>query len=225
MGNFVVAVIADKGGVGKTTNGLNLLRRVLNDEPSAALIDCDNDQYSSAKIAALRKENGIMPELNVLNMSSKYLEKNILSISKKYKVIIIEFGKAIGDMEEKERTRAIKLAVKVADKIIMPIQPTRLDTDTIDQIEQKLISLKSDNVPALIVPSRVMSKKQLKCLLNAEFSLNYFTISKSYIWNRLCYQEVHDDGRTIFDIIKPTTKSVKSAIQESEQLYQEIFYD
>lgn len=224
MSNIVVAIIGDKGGIGKTTIAYNLLRRLMDIESSCILIDCDNDQHSSTKLMLDRRDNGVSPDLAVQNMSTKNLESNILELSKKYKIIIVEFGKAIGDMEEEERSRAIKLAVKIADKIIMPIQPTRLDTETIGQIEQKLISFGIKDIPALIVPNRVMSKKQLKALLSAESALDYFKIAKSHIKNRLCYQEVHDNGMTIFDITNPKNKSTRDAIQESEQIFQEIFY-
>jgi len=224
MSNLVIAIIGDKGGIGKSTLGTNLLRRVLDDEKSAILIDCDSDQHSSAALVEERKSIGIKPEMVVKNIPNKLLEKNVKELAQKYKVIIIEFGKAMGDLENEERLRAVKLASKLADKIIMPIQPTFFDCKTIAKIEKKLIDLKLNKVPALIVPNRVMSKKQLSGLTSSAEYLEYFSISKSYMKNRICYSEVNDYGRTIFDI-PAKTKSEIEAQQESEKIYQEIFYD
>lgn len=224
MTNLVIAILGDKGGIGKSTLGTNLLRRIMDEEPSAILIDCDSDQHSSARLAARRIANVIEPALNVVNIRSGELQRRVGELAKKYKIIIVEFGKAIGDMGEEERTKAVRIATKIADKIVMPLQPTSFDTETIEDIEKKLIDLKLAKIPALIVPNRVMSTKQLSGLVGSQPYLKYFKISKAYMENRLCYQEVHETGRTIFDI-KPKTKSEKNAFKESEQLFQEIIYD
>jgi chromosome partitioning protein len=223
MTNLVIAILGDKGGIGKSTLGTNLLRRIIDDEPSAILIDCDSDQHSSAALMNERKANKIKPNLTVENIPNKFLEKKVKELAQKYKIIIIEFGKAMGDLENEERLRAVRLASKLADKILMPLQPTFFDSKTIEKIEKKLIDLKLNKVPALIVPNRVMSKKQLSGLTGSEPYLQYFKISKAFMKNRICYSEVNDNGRTIFDI-KPQKKSEKDALQESEQLFQEIFY-
>lgn len=221
--NFVIAILADKGGVGKSTIGCNLLCWLAKIEPSVVLIDCDSDQHSSAKLAATRIANNIEPKLNIVNIRLSELQQKVSELSKKYKIIIVEFGKAIGDMEEEERTKAVRIAAKIADKIVMPLQPTKFDTETIEAVEKKLINLQAAKIPALIVPNRVMSKRQLSGLITSEPYLKYFKISKSYMENRLCYQEVHETGKTIFDI-KPKTNSEKNALKESQQLFQEIIF-
>lgn len=224
MTNLVIAILGDKGGIGKSTLGTNLLRRIMEEESSAILIDCDSDQHSSAALMNQRKDSGIKPDLNVVNISNKFLEKAVKELSKTNKVIIIEFGKAMGDLENEERLLAVKLASRLADKIIMPIQPTFFDSKTIPQIEKKLIELKLNQVPAFIIPNRVMSKKQLTGLTSSAPYLQYFKITKAYMKNRICYSEANDMGCTIFDI-KPQNKSQREAVEESEQLFQEIFYD
>lgn len=221
--NYVIAILADKGGVGKSTLGCNLLCWIAKIEPSVVLIDCDSDQHSSAKLASRRIANGIEPSLNIVNIRSSELQQKVSELSKKYKIIIVEFGKAIGDMGEEERTKAVRIAAKIADKIIMPLQPTSFDTETIEAIENKLMSLQAAKIPALIVPNRVMSQRQLSGLVTSEPYLKYFKISKAYMENRLCYQEVHESGKTIFDI-KPKTNSEKNAFNESTQLFQEIIF-
>lgn len=224
MTNLVIAILGDKGGIGKSTLGTNLLRRIVDENYSAALIDCDSDQHSSARLAKRRMDNKIEPVLNVINIRGVDLHKKVGELAKQYDIIIVEFGKAIGDMGEEERTRAVCLATKIADKIIMPLQPTSFDTETIQDIENKLIELKLAKIPALIVPNRVMSVRQLSGLVSSEPFMQYFKVSKAYMENRLCYQEVHETGKTIFDI-KPKNKSEKNALKESEQIFQEIIYD
>lgn len=224
MNNIVLAIIGDKGGIGKSTLATNLLCRLNQEDLSVILIDCDSDQHSSAKLAIRRATNKIEPALNIINIKSSDLQKTVIKLSRLYKIIIVEFGKAIGDMGEEERTKAVRIATKIADKIIMPLQPTMFDSETIDEIEKKLIDLKLAKIPALIIPNRVMSKDQLKDLIDSEPYMNYFKVSKSYMENRICYQRVHTEGKTIFDI-KPKNNSERNALSESEQIYQEIFYE
>ncbi len=223
MSNLVIAILGDKGGIGKSTLATNLLRRIMDEEPSAVLIDCDSDQHSSAELMLERKSRNIKPALNVINIPTKRLEKEIKELAKKYKIILIEFGKAMGDLENEERTRAVKLASKLADKIIMPLQPTFFDSKTLPKIEKKLIDLKLNKVPALIVPNRVMSKRHLTGLTESAPYLRYFKISKAYMENRICYPEANEFGKTIFDI-KPKNESERNGVKESEQIFQEIIY-
>lgn len=217
MTNYILAIMGQKGGIGKTTIAYNFYNRILRDEPSSILIDCDNDQYSSADLSFIRNDAGIEPPMPVLNMAAAELEKNIREISKNYKVIIIEFG---GTMEVQEEMR---LAAKIADKIIMPIQPSTLDARTIEKVEKKVLAVKDSGVPAVIIPNRVKSNEQLQFLLSASENLNYFVFSNNHLKDRLCYQNSFNDGRSIFEI-KPATLSEKEGVRDFEKLYLEVFY-
>ena len=215
--NLVIAIVGNKGGIGKTTTAYNLLYLLTVAEVSVVLIDCDNDQYSSADFANDRRNANIKPELNVVNMPTSDLQKNILELSKKYQVILIEFGKANGD--ESDRNFALELAVKLADKIIMPIQPSPMDAKTVAKVEGKL-PMAAINVPMILIPNRVKSRGQLQALLDASSSLKYFKFSESYLKDRLCYQDSFGlDGRSVFEM---KTVEAKKAQAEFKQLFEEI---
>jgi len=223
MENYVLAIVGNKGGIGKTTLAYNFLYWLTQQDISAILIDCDNDQYSSADFALERKEAGIKPELVVKNMPTKDLRKNIVKLGKKYEVIIIEFGKANEDIEEVDRNSALELAIKLADKVVMPIQPSPVDVKTIEKVEAKL-PLKARDVETVLVPNRIKSKDQLNALLRIQPDLEYFEFSKSFIKDRVCYQDsLGDEGRSVLEI-KAKSKSEKEAKKEFRQLCKEIFY-
>ncbi|NBV06634.1 MAG: hypothetical protein EBS06_05300 [Proteobacteria bacterium] len=222
MTNFVLAVVGNKGGIGKTTVAYNMLYLLIKNGYSAVLIDCDNDQYSSADFAADRKEAGIFPEMPVVNIPTEELEKELKTLSKKYQVIIIEFGKANDDVKEKYRNLALELAIKVADKIIMPLQPTAPDVKTVPKVEAKL-PLSSARVPAYIVPNRVKKENQLNVIYGIKDFLTYFKISKTFLGDRMCYQDsLGFDGKSIFEL---KGKEPLKAQQEFQQLFEEIFND
>ena len=217
MKNFVLAIIGDKGGIGKTTIAYNLLYLLTKEKINAVLIDCDNDQYSSADFANDRKIVGIKPELPVINMATKDLSSKIEFLSKKYKIIIIEFGKTV---EAKgDRSNALNLATLLADKIIMPIQPSPVDAKTIISVENKLP--KDSKVPSIIIANRVKSGQQFKALFDSVNGLKYFIMSKNYLKDRLIYQDAFAFcGKSIFEL---NNNSAKLAQKEFIKIYKEIF--
>jgi len=219
MNNFVLAIIGNKGGIGKTTLAYNILYLLTKNKVNALLIDCDNDQYSSADFANDRKIAGIKPELAVVNMATSALQDNIEKLSKQYQVIIIEFGKAV---EEKgDRGKALDLATLLADKIIMPIQPSPVDAKTIISVEDKLPA--NNQVPSIIIGNRVKSKQQFKSLFDSAQNLKTFKISKNYLKDRLVYQDAFAFcGRSIFEL---NSNSANLAQKEFLKIYKEIFND
>lgn len=222
MSNLVIAIVGNKGGIGKTTVSYNLLYCLKQANVSAVLIDCDNDQYSSADFAQDRKEAGILPTLEVINLPTEKLEKELPILAKKYQVILIEFGKSNDDAREKFRNAALELAIKVADKIIMPLQPTAPDIKTVPKVEAKL-PLAAKNVPALIVPNRVKKDSQLELIRAISPQLKFFKISKSFLGDRLIYQDsLGFDGKSIFEM---KGSQAKKAQAEFQQLFEEIFND
>ena len=222
MSNLVIAIVGNKGGIGKTTVSYNLLFCLKKAGVSAVLVDCDNDQYSSADFAQDRKEAKIEPALEVINLPTDQLEKELPALAKKYQVIVIEFGKSNDDSRERFRNQAMELAIKVADKIIMPLQPTAPDIKTVPKVEAKL-PFAAKNVPAFILPNRVKDESQLELIHSIKDHLKYFKISKSYLGDRLCYQHsLGLDGRSIFEM---KTGGAKKAQEEFQQFFNEVIND
>lgn len=219
----IFSIIKDKGGVGASLLAYHLTRRTLDFEPSTCLIDCDDDQFTSKDFSDDRRKAGVMPHIPVFNIATKNLEKELINLSKQYKIIFIEFGKAGKEDEFNTRNEAVELAIKLSYMIICPLQPTPVDVRAFTKFAARL-PVQISNVKSIIIPNRVKSLNQLKDLRAAEASLKHFTISNSFLADRLCYQEVFGyDGRTIFDI-KPSSDSEKGGLREMEQLFMEIIY-
>jgi cellulose biosynthesis protein BcsQ len=218
-GNFVLAVVGGKGGLGKTTFSYNFLWLLVKYNIPAVLVDCDNGQNSSAEFAADRKAANILPEMPVIAMPTEQLSKALPKLAKEFRVIIIEFGKT--DNAESAK-RALELAIKLADKIVMPLQPTAPDVKTIPSAEENLIRLNS-TVPAFIVPNRVKKESQLNVIYGVRSFLKCFKVTKTYLGDRLCYQDsLGFDGRSIFEL---NGTEPKKAQHEFIQLFEEILND
>lgn len=207
MNNFIIAIMGQKGGSGKTTVAFNLYSKFIKDKHSAILVDCDNDQYSSTELSLLRKANNLKPNLPVETMKSSELPYNIEKLGDQYQIIIIEFGGKITD--------EMQIASQIADIILMPLQASILDAMTIKNVEA-VISEYASKVPCLIVPNRVKSKKQLQFLLAIKDELKYFKITDSSISDKLYYQYILNDGKTVFEMDRSDCK------KEMLKLYKEI---
>lgn len=220
MKKIVIAIIGDKGGIGKTLFGYNITYRAYQDEPSCELIDCDNDQYSSSDFAKDRITAGLKP-LPVVNVATKNLRQYLVSEkSKNIKLSFIEFGKAFGE-DDAARREALELAVKVSDIVFSIMQASPVDARAFGKFEDNLPS-EIKNIPAYLIVNRVKSKKRLKSVLEAAPDLKYFKLTESYLGDRLCYQDSFgDSGKSIFEI-EAKDKSIKEAQKEFEQLYKEI---
>lgn len=217
MATRVISIVNNKGGVGKTLLSYVLLYLFTKMKYKAILIDCDNDQFSSAEFAAMRKGK-VKPELEVLNVPTNRVREIVAKLGD-YDIIIIEFGKANDDAKELDRVQAMKLAVALADLILMPMQPTPADVKAAPKTISKLPL--DGKVPALIVPNRVKTKAQLKVnILDAAHQFKHFSVTKSYIKDRLIYQNTFSlDGRTPFE---DEGKEAPKAQEEFLNLFNEI---
>lgn len=219
--NFIISIIGDKGGLGKTTFAYLLLYRILQEDPTAILIDCDDEQYSSYEFSQKRKLAGLSP-MPVLNIAPEKLEEELIRLSPKHKTIILEFGKA-NKQEDEDDLKRRKLAVKLADLVLSPIPVSPIDAEQIAKFESKMPK-EILNLPAIMIPNRVKSLGQLEALKGAEPSFKYFKLSDGYMADRLIYQDCFgQDGRTIYEM-KLKSESDKEGVREFEKLFRGIFY-
>lgn len=222
MNNFIISIIGDKGGLGKTTLAYNLTYRLLREEPKTILIDCDDEQYSSYDFSQDRLKAGLSP-LPVLNIAPEMLEEELKRLAPIYKIILLEFGKANKQEDAQDRKRR-ELAVKLGDLILSPIPVSPIDARQISKFESKQPhEIKS--VPAIMIPNKVKNMKRLEALRGAEGSFQYFKLSKAFLGDRVFYQDCFEaNGRSIYEM-KPRNDSDKEALLEFEQLFKELFYD
>lgn len=216
--NFVISAVGPKGGVGKTTFAYNLLWFFISNGVKACILDLDNGQNSSLEFATDRKKAGIKPDLPVYAVDTNNLQKELIRLSADYQVLIPEFGK--GEKEEGMK-KALILAMKVSNLIVMPLQPTPPDVKSVPVAEKTLLSLKV-KVPAYIIPNRVKRESQLNVIYGVRSFLRAFKVTTNFISDKLCYQDsLGFDGRSVFEM---TGKDPKKAQQELQQIFKEILY-
>ncbi len=126
---MIIAVLNQKGGVGKTTIATCLAHAFEQADPGSTLL-VDQDPQGSALDWNEINEGCLLP---VIGMSRETLPTDIRAVKDQYKVIVIDGAPA-----------ADKLAVaamKIADLVIVPVQPSPYDvwssSDIVDLIKAR----------------------------------------------------------------------------------------
>ena len=126
---MIIAVLNQKGGVGKTTIATSLAHAIEQDTPGSVLL-IDQDPQGSALDWNEINEGALLP---VLGMSRETLPTDLRAVKSQYETIVIDGAPA-----------ADKLAVaamKVADLIIIPVTPSPYDvwsaSDLVDLVKAR----------------------------------------------------------------------------------------
>lgn len=237
----IIAVISQKGGVGKSMIDTQFAIALALMSYRVAVIDIDQTQYSAAKILTRRKEQGL-PEIPFYISTPGDLKTLLSRIKNDFDLIFVESGGKMGE--------ELKVALPFADLVIMPIQPLLADIDTIPQVEEVITEfiaqgVRLDLVKCLIIPNRVMMQQgvinlgnddnRLVQLLKIQQHLKYFKITKNYFKDRQnIYNECYRLGKHVSELkgIEINSKdpvegerSIQKALEESNNILNEVFYD
>ena len=124
----IICVANRKGGVGKTTLATNLAV-ALNNKGKSILIDAD-EQQSAFKWANQRDD------IECITIHSDLLEK-LEQLDKEYEYILI-------DVAGRDST-IFREALLVSDTLIVPTQPSLLDLQVLDYMQEKVKTAKQTN--------------------------------------------------------------------------------
>jgi chromosome partitioning protein len=144
-GNVIVTVGNTKGGVGKTTLGvqLALARRLAGRD--VLLVDADR-QGSAQMAVAIRAEAGRQPELSCVQYADgKLLRAQVGPLAAKHDDTIIDAGG--------RDSEALRVALGRSDVLVVPVQPRAVDVwslaDIAELVEQVQSARADDGRPPL----------------------------------------------------------------------------
>ena len=178
----------------------------------------DTDKQGSTNFwSSIRDESGALPRIPCVQKFGKGLARDVLDLAGRYKEIVIDAG-GRDSME-------LRYSLGVADRVIIPCQPTQFDLMTLNQMDSLVQQAQSLNprLVAFVVMNRAstnpsVTDTQEACDLIGDFQhLNLF---KSILRERVSYQRSVREGLAVSEVPQPDNK----AVMEINSLYKEIYH-
>lgn len=205
---FVVAIVNQKGGVGKTTLAINIATKLHLSNYRVLLVD--SDAQGSARDWRNAGE-GKGNELTVIALDRKNLAEDIKKVSSNFDWVIIDGVPKIEQMAV--------AAVKCSDLVIIPVQPSSLDiwaTEDIVHIIQARHNVTVDKPKAYFCITQKRPNTLLGKDIEGACKELGFPALESSTSHRESYKKNISDGGTVFD-----TRDLK-AINEITNIVNEI---
>jgi chromosome partitioning protein len=209
---MIVAVLGEKGGTGKTTLATNLAGMRAAEGRDVLIIDAD--RQGSASYWA-EKRTDTHPDLPTVQSVQKFgggLQLAVRDMARRYADIIIDAG--AGD------SREVESALRVAERAIIPVQPSGLDVWTLGLIDDRVGEAKEVNekLVAYVVLNRASPNPKDNDAGEAREAIEgseHLRLAEGVICDRVAVKRAAPAGLTVVEY-KPLDGK---AAQEMQQLY------
>jgi chromosome partitioning protein len=187
MAGKVLTMAQQKGGAGKTTLVAQLAVALAVSGRKVALVDID-PQGSLSQWARIREEAGIAPNLHLTSVTGWRAQAAVDKLKASYDLVLVDSAPH-AEIEA-------KIAVRVADLIIVPIQPSPLD---LWATEPTLALAKSEKRKVLIVINRAQTRMKLAETLMARIADLGADVAEATIGNRTAFAASMMEGRGVVE--------------------------
>ncbi len=215
MSGFIIAVVGEKGGTGKSTLAQSLGVYFLKKGTDVVLVDTDIPQRTTGDWADTRNENPSLKPINIVEKTGNILH-TLKDLANRYTMVIVDCGG-----HDNEATRS---AAAMANIAIFPFRPKRRDLKTLAKMDSLVREAKITN-PNLIVRSIITQGPTLPTqeprITEAKAVCNSFGIPpmQAVTFHRNAYDDCEESGMTVLEYSDEKAKVEMQAIgEEIEEL-------
>ncbi|NER07147.1 MAG: ParA family protein [Okeania sp. SIO3C4] len=213
----VIGVVSQKGGVGKSTISLMLAREFTQSGWEVLIADMDSGQASANQSNMWRMENGIQPELSVMQFSTvdKALKKAV-----PYDLVIFDGAP--------HSTRNTEQIGQASDIIILPTGLSRNDLVVQVKLAHEFTKKGIENKKIAFVLSRAGTSSSEISAAREYIQEAGYKVLKYEIYEKAGYRAALDVGKTITEVSFPTLREkaeriAQSIINEFESIEESVY--
>ena len=187
----ILAVLNEKGGVGKTTIATNLARGLQLAGQSAIIIDSDPQGSARDWYAAAKEDNPLPP---VVGMDRPPLFKNLKHVAQEFAWAVIDGSPRVEELSV--------ASIKVADLILIPVQPSPYDiwaAESLVDLVKTRQELTNGKPAAAFLISRQIVGTKLAGEVREALEGYQLPILKSLTSQRVVYAQSATRGSTVLD--------------------------
>ena len=207
---MIIAILNQKGGVGKTTLSVNLAAALALSGKRTLLVDAD-PQASALDWQAARQGESLFP---VVGIAKPTLHKDIPGLSDGYQHIVIDGPPRANDLA--------KSAIMAADLIVIPVQPSPYDVWAAEEIIKlyQEVSLFKEGLKAVFVINRKIGNTAIGRDVGEALKSYPFPLAKASISQRVIFAESAASGLSVLEAEPkgPAAKEIRALIEELLEL-------
>lgn len=205
---------SDKGGSGKTTSAVNLAVGLALRGEDVCLVNADL-QRTAAKWHAEREEAGIIPTITLVEKFDN-ISKTLVALNEKYSHVIVDVAG--------RNSREFITGGVVAHQIIVPLQCSQPDLDTLVELRQQVEAMRDLNPDLKVFCLQSMATTNPVLRGNernefVEYLAEFPTIE--LLETVICFRKVFRDTMSTGQGVLETNNAAAKA--EIEQLLAEVF--
>jgi len=207
---MIIALVSNKGGVGKTTLSMNVASG-LNRRESTGILDAD-PQQSSTHWARVGNLSGFKSP-NLVTLTDAPFNEQVKNLADKHHHVIIDCPPSIASSETHS-------ALRIADIAIVPVQPSPVDLWATVHIASivKDAGKENPNLKAFLVLNQLEPRTTLSRVMQGAMGQLGLPALHTALKRRAVYRNCLLDGRTVYD----SGARGSEAIEEIEAIIEEI---